>query len=109
MDFNDYQRRAGDTAVYPAIGHNIIYPTLGLLSEAGEIANVVKKIFRDHGGEIDEGVKDKIALELGDALWYIARIAAELDIPLEQVASRNLDKLRDRQSRGAIHGYGDYR
>ena len=52
MDFNDYQQKSRKTAAYPAIGHAVIYPTLGLVNEAGEVAGKVKKVFRDKEGQI---------------------------------------------------------
>ena len=45
MNFNDYQREARKTAAYPPIGHGVIYPTLGLVNEAGEVAGKIKKLF----------------------------------------------------------------
>src|SRR5512132_4258763 len=50
MNFNDYQTKSRKTAGYPAIGHAVIYPTLGLVNEAGEVAGKIKKVFRDKDG-----------------------------------------------------------
>ncbi|MFH0804601.1 MAG: nucleoside triphosphate pyrophosphohydrolase family protein [Patescibacteria group bacterium] len=109
MDLNEYQSRARATALYPDVGSNYIYPVLGLVGEAGELANKVKKISRDHGGVLDDGQKQAIAEELGDTLWYVANLAAELGILLDTVASRNLEKLSSRKHRGTLHGVGDNR
>ena len=109
MDFKDYQEESRSTAVYPVIGHGVIYPTLGLTNEAGEVAGKIKKLFRDKDGLI--GLDDKTALEseLGDVLWYLAQVATELELSLDRVAVRNLEKLLDRQARGKIRGDGDDR
>jgi len=109
MNINDYQSEAKKTARYPNMGDNIFYPTLGLAGEAGEVANKVKKIQRDKNNIIDEDMKQKIVEELGDALWYLAQIATELNVSLEDVAQINLEKLQSRKERGVLGGEGDRR
>jgi NTP pyrophosphatase (non-canonical NTP hydrolase) len=109
MDFSDYQAKARDTAQYPVIGHRVIYPTLGLANEAGEVAGKIKKIFRDKGGVIGPTELQALEAELGDVLWYLAQVATELGLSLDAIAGHNIDKLLDRRSRGAIQGDGDNR
>jgi NTP pyrophosphatase (non-canonical NTP hydrolase) len=109
MDFTEYQTQSRRTAKYPAIGHPVIYPTLGLTNEAGEVAGKIKKIFRDKGGVIGEAEREALKSELGDVLWYLAQVCTELDILLEDVAGYNLKKLLDRLERGKIGGSGDNR
>ena len=109
MDLNTYQQRARSTAQYPSRGENPIYPALGLCGEAGEVADKVKKVLRDHGGEFNAERREAIALELGDVLWYVSQLAAELDCSLESVAQANLDKLASRAARQVISGSGDQR
>ena len=93
FDFNDYQTRSRKTWNLIHTDHPIVYPTLGLVNEAGELAGKVKKIFRDKGGVISEADRDALKYELGDVLWYMAQIATELDLTLEEVAAANLEKL----------------
>jgi NTP pyrophosphatase (non-canonical NTP hydrolase) len=109
MNFSDYQKLSRRTAGYPAIGHPVIYPVLGLVNEAGEVAGKIKKVFRDKGGEISAETRDALKSELGDVLWYIAQVCTELESPLDDVAEANLAKLLDRQARGKIRGDGDNR
>jgi NTP pyrophosphatase (non-canonical NTP hydrolase) len=109
MNFTEYQTKSRATAKYPAIGHGVIYPTLGLVNEAGEVAGKIKKVFRDKGGEISAETREALKAELGDVLWYLAQTCTELDISLDEVAESNLTKLLDRQARGKIHGDGDNR
>ncbi len=109
LSFKEYQQRAGDTARYPNVGNNPVYPTLGLAGEAGEVAEKVKKVLRDNGGQFDAAAVAGIQKELGDVLWYVARLAAELGLDLEQIAADNLAKLADRQARDRLHGSGDQR
>ena len=109
MDFNDYQQKSRATAKYPAIGHAVIYPTLGLVNEAGEVAGKIKKVFRDKHGEFSAETREALKAELGDVLWYLAQTCTELDISLDEVAESNLTKLLDRQARGKIQGDGDTR
>ena len=109
MDFNEYQNKSRKTAAYPAIGHPIIYPALGLVNEAGEVAGKIKKVFRDKGGEISEETRQALKAELGDVLWYVAQVATELNLSLDEVAEHNIAKLYDRLERGKIRGDGDNR
>jgi NTP pyrophosphatase (non-canonical NTP hydrolase) len=109
MDFNDYQTKSRKTAGYPAIGQPVIYPTLGLVNEAGEVAGKIKKIFRDKKGVINETDRDALKAELGDVLWYVAQVATELGLSLDEIAEYNIAKLLDRLERGKIKGDGDNR
>ena len=109
MEMNSYQDAARKTAVYPDVGRNPIYPTLGLTGEAGEVADKVKKVIRDRGGVFDADTREAIKLELGDVLWYVAQLASELGYDLNEVADANLHKLSSRAARGRIGGSGDQR
>jgi len=106
---NDYQRASRRTWSLIKTDHAIVYPTLGLTNEAGEVAGKIKKIFRDRGGVISDADREAPKHELGDVLWYLAQICTELDITLEDVASTNLTKLYDRLERNTIGGDGDNR
>lgn len=108
LTLNEYQDQAIKTAVY-GIGNTIVYPTLGLAGEAGEVANKVKKVLRDNSGVFTDDIKKEIAKELGDAIWYCAALARDLGYTLEEVCEMNLEKLASRQARGVIGGSGDNR
>ena len=99
MKFEDYQKEAIQTAHYPRRLENLEYPTLGLAGEAGEVANIVKKIQRDHAGVITEDTRLKLKDELGDVLWYISACADELGLTLTEIAEYNVDKLAKRHGR----------
>jgi NTP pyrophosphatase (non-canonical NTP hydrolase) len=109
MNFTEYQSKSRATAKYPAIGHAVIYPTLGLVNEAGEVAGKIKKVFRDKNGEISPETREALKAELGDVLWYLAQTCTELELSLDEVAESNITKLLDRQARGKIQGDGDNR
>ena len=109
MNFTDYQTKSRVTAKYPAIGHGVIYPTLGLVNEAGEVAGKIKKVFRDKDGLISDETREALKAELGDVLWYLAQVSTELNLSLDEIAEYNLAKLLDRQARGKIKGDGDNR
>lgn len=109
MTFEEYQKKSRQTAIYPDKDNNYIYPTLGLLGEAGEIAEKIKKILRDDRGVVTEEKKQEIAKELGDVLWYLSQIATEFNQSLEEIASININKLKSRQERGKLSGSGDNR
>lgn len=109
MNLTDYQTQAIKTAIYPR-NQAIIYPTLGLTGEAGEVAEKVKKMIRD--GNLDPHALHK---EIGDVLWYLAALCNDLseeygmDFSLAKAAEANLAKLADRAKRNAIQGNGDNR
>jgi len=103
MTFEEYQKLAATTAIYPE-NYRIVYPALGLAGEAGEVAEKVKKFVRD--GTLD---KESLKKELGDVLWYISALSRDLDISLDDVASRNIEKLQSRAQRGVLRGSGDNR
>ena len=107
--YGPYQQQSRKTYRNVKTDDPIVYPTLGLVNEAGEFAGKIKKIFRDHDGEISEEVRLALRDELGDILWYLTQICTNLDLTLEEVAEANLDKLFSRQARGVIGGEGDKR
>ena len=109
--FESYQLATEATAVYPNDTEimALSYVTLGLTGEAGEIANKVKKILRDAGGEVTKEHRDNIAAEVGDVLWYLTRLADELGYSLEEIATSNMEKLASRKDRGVLQGSGDNR
>lgn len=114
QNFGQYQRIAVTTAVYPGAldqgsVEGLSYATLGLTGEAGEVANKVKKILRDHDGVITMEHRLALKKELGDVLWYAAALATQIGVTLDEVAEGNIDKLLSRQERGTLRGDGDDR
>ena len=109
VNIEEYQEKAESTAVFPE-KMGIVYCTLALNGEAGELAEKVKKVIRDDDGDFEQPEKlEAMANELGDVLWYVANLASQLGYTLEEVAQMNLDKLADRKARGKIKGSGDNR
>ena len=107
-DLDMYQQVAKTTAIYPR-EQAIIYPTLGLTGEAGEVANKVKKIIKDGSNKNDDRMVSEIKSEIGDCLWYIAVLADDIGCKLSDIANLNLIKLANRKEKGTIHGSGDNR
>lgn len=108
MTIQEYQNRALATANY-GVGNKIIYPTLGLTGEAGEVSEKVKKVLRDKGGVFSEEAKLEIIKEVSDVLWYCNALANDLGYSLESVMELNIQKLESRKERGVINGNGDNR
>ena len=109
MHLDDYQQAALRTAA-PKDKHNeVFHLLLGLVGEAGEIAEKAKKIVRDRGSDFSQWDPDDLKKELGDTLWYVAVIADYFDVSLEDIAQLNIAKLADRQERGMLSGSGDNR
>ncbi|MBO7720634.1 nucleoside triphosphate pyrophosphohydrolase family protein [Candidatus Saccharibacteria bacterium] len=115
MDFNEYQKKAiGTDLEGKKDGNNIFYlgfmtKALGLVGEAGEVTEDIKKILRDKNGELTEDDRTALTMELGDVMWYIAVIADYLGVSMEEVAEKNLEKLQSRKQRGKLHGAGNNR
>lgn len=119
MNLNEYQKKAVSTAVYPK-EYAIVYPTLGLNGEAGEVAEKVKKWLRgdlyklntfteEEKKAIHVVFKHDIAKELGDVLWYVANLAHDLGYTLSKIATINIEKLASRKERERLKGSGDDR
>ena len=106
MELNDFQRQCDKTAIYPREAA-ISYCTLGLVSEAGEVAGKMKKYIRGDYGY--DAMMLSVRSELGDVLWYVAMLAKEIGVPLDSIAKSVLVKLEDRQEAGTIKGSGDNR
>jgi NTP pyrophosphatase (non-canonical NTP hydrolase) len=109
VQLSDYQHRSRATAVYPDAGDNLTYPALGLCGEAGECAEKVKKAIRDDAGVLSGERRAALAAELGDVLWYVAQLATEAGLDLDEIAEENLTKLLSRRDRGVLQGSGDAR
>lgn len=103
VDMDEFQKAARKFAIYSP-KYKVVYPTLGLTSEAGEVSDKIKKWLRD--GQAD---KAEIAKELGDVLWYVAILAEDLGFTLSDVAEMNMEKLSNRKKRGKLRGSGDNR
>jgi NTP pyrophosphatase (non-canonical NTP hydrolase) len=113
MNIEGYRVWTRETAKYPKnpaeFEPSLPYLVMGLTGEAGEVANKYKKIIRDKSGIMDH--EDEVALidELGDVLWYIARIVDELGYDFSDLTGVNYHKLQSRLERGVIGGSGDNR
>ena len=110
-----YQEQADEFCFYPG---TLVYPALGLASEAGEVADKVKKLLRDDNMPLDEDfnaldldsdARRALAHELGDCLFYIAVTASDLGYSLSGIADMNIAKLEDRRERQMLGGSGDFR
>lgn len=112
MDFDEYQRLASRTATWSDTQgeeYKLLYVTLGICGESGEIAEKVKKLLRNDGGVISEEKREALKSEIGDVLWYLSQLARELGIPFSDAAAYNIKKLADRAERGVIKSQGDTR
>lgn len=107
MNFGEYEYQATEFARYPEkVG--LFYTALGLAGEAGEYADKIKKVIRDHDSD-PSVLRDDLIAELGDVLWYLQECARQLNVSLEEVAVRNINKLSSRLVRNVLHGSGDNR
>jgi NTP pyrophosphatase (non-canonical NTP hydrolase) len=113
MNLDKYQKRAAEFDLFETTvdlkSPGFLEKVLGLVGEAGEAADKIKKIIRDKGGYASEEDREAIAKELGDVLWYVANVARYLNIPLSEIAEGNIDKLTSRKKRNKLHGEGDNR
>ena len=102
IKFDDYQKETAKSAAYGQgvssdpdhqLSDAIVYLALGLCGESGEVGNKIKKLVRDVG-YIPNHSSDDLADELGDALWYLARLADTLNFSLSTIAAMNIKKIR---------------
>ena len=104
LDYEEFVNKTKDP-----ICNDILYLTTAMCGEAGEVADTVKKIYRDHEGIVDGVTEHEIAMEIGDVLWYLAALAIKLRVPLWSIAKCNIDKVNRRINMETLHGSGDYR
>jgi NTP pyrophosphatase (non-canonical NTP hydrolase) len=102
----DYTKWVVTQDLYPQNQYSTAFYALGLTGEAGEVAEKVKKLYRD-GTSLGGG--DALVKELGDVLWYLTRIAEKCGYTLQDVIEKNVAKLSDRNRRGVSRGSGDNR
>ena len=113
MNLDKYQKRAAEFDLFETTmdlkSPGFLEKVLGLVGEAGEAADKVKKIIRDKGGYASEEDKAEIIKELGDVMWYVANVARYMGVSLSDVAEGNIEKLASRKKRNKLHGEGDNR
>lgn len=124
MDADEYQAKTAETELYSEASYEFLdnqstfvqiqwlqlaYCTGKLNGEAGEAAEIIFKAFRGSHGHLSGEDKVKLQKELGDVMWYVARISDLIGVPLSEIMKQNLEKLQDRKDRGVVHGYGDDR
>ena len=107
MQFNEYQEKAKKTDTYKVKSDRLQYSVLGLVGEAGEVADKVKKIMREEKGRVGEERRQELKQELGDVLWYMAKLARELGLKFDEIAKANIEKLYRRQVHGIFSGGPD--
>src|SRR5689334_18908486 len=110
MTFDEYQSLARTTMygdLDPLMAKTIL--AMGISGEAGEVLDKWKKIVVYQQGETSDEDIAQLAKEMGDVLWYIAVLAHELGLSLDDIAAENLTKLKSRKKRGVIAGQGDNR
>ena len=107
MTFDDYQKKAMSTAIDQ--GSELEQRVLGLVGESGEIADKIKKWYRDQDGDLTKLDRKDLADELGYVLWYVATFADFLGYKFSDIAQANVAKLASRSARGKISGSGDNR
>ena len=112
-DVNVNEIVAGMDAIMPLIASmrntGLYYTTFGLAGEAGEFAEKVKKMMRDSGGVVSPEIRDFMTKELGDIMWYVAQAGRQIGVSMEEIATKNMEKLLDRKERGVLCGSGDAR
>lgn len=107
MYLDTYQFLAGKTAIYNGRGtmDGLVYCTLGLAGEAGELCNKIKKSW----GRNEKLDRQALEKEIGDVLWYLSQMCYELGSGLQHVANQNLIKLMNRKNSNKLTGNGDNR
>lgn len=120
----EYQDKTDITAIYgQSVEHamhslelddastllRLMYCTLKLNGEAGEVAEHIGKALRDDAGIITHERRALLEKEIGDVMWYVSQLCTELQLDLGLVMQANLTKLMKRQEEGKLHGSGSDR
>lgn len=102
--FADYSEAIEPLVLYPRKTQleALQYVALGLNGEAGEVAEQIKKAMRNDGGELTPERIESLKKEAGDVLWYLTRLAAELNTTLDEIAQINVEKLYGRKEKGNL-------
>lgn len=104
MNFDEYQAHAMSTRLKTA---DEAYALFGLVGEIGELYGYIAKVIRDETE--DASHQDYVKKELGDILWFLAAVAQDHGLTLDQIAQANVVKLQSRKERGTLQGSGDER
>lgn len=108
LSLTEYTKLTAETAIYPDAGTGkdleLYYLSLGLTSEAGEVAGKIKKLIRDN--KLDVG---NLAYELGDCFWYLCRLCEAIGYDPSYILEININKLLKRKDNGTLSGSGDNR
>jgi NTP pyrophosphatase (non-canonical NTP hydrolase) len=105
----EYEEFMQSSKDYPVDKLSITYPALGLNGEAGEVAEKVKKCWRDNNGVFTDEINKAILKELADVFWYIWACADDMGYTLEDVILTSMKKVKERQETNTVHGNGDDR
>ena len=108
LNFGSYSKKAAEMSIQGYENKLFVY-IMGLSGEAGEVSEKFKKLYRDAGGNMTDTFKEEVRKELGDVLWYVNALGAELGFSLEEIAQGNLDKISSRRARNVQQGSGDNR
>jgi len=114
MTFNEYQKLAISTDLWAGRREGILSPiflekAFGLVGEAGEVAEKLKKLYRDHDSDLTPELKADLVKEIGDILWYVSAVLYYLEVDFDDVATANIEKILSRKERGKTKGSGDNR
>lgn len=111
MDFDEYQKIANTTATFDGNQevHKLMFITLGVVGESGEIAEKIKKIVRNNDGAVSTEDRESLKNEIGDVLWYLSQLSRVLGFKFSEAAAANLSKIQDRKARDVIKSTGDNR
>lgn len=104
MMFQEYQKFAESNAKWDE-SQKLLYPALAVNGESGEVAEFVKKHMLRQNKSADDLTneeKKKLALELGDVLYYLSSCATDIGWPLDAIAHLNMSKIRKRQEEGTL-------
>lgn len=104
MNFNEYQELAMSTRLESA---DEAYALFGMVGEVGELYGYIAKVIRDEPDQANH--QDYVKKEMGDILWFLAAIAQDHGLTLDEIAQANVYKLQSRKARGTLQGSGDER
>lgn len=102
MSISDFSSSAKESASYPGVGGNVMYPILGMTNTVGRMSAHIQSMVVG-GGRMTEEVRKRLTRDLGGILWHVAMVAHELSTTMDDVARKEIERMK---SEGPPSGEG---
>ena len=109
MNLEEYKKEVLIELPDSVLKQKLLYATIGLTAEAGEVAGKVQKMIRDNNSEMTQEIQQQLKKEMGDVMWFLGLLSDAIDVDLNEVVQENIIKIKNRVKNNTIGGSGDER